>query len=376
MPSKVKQFKRAVDTKYIIPLFFIINMDGFEPEIRRITEGIKEAENKRRRIAGFLRSENSKLKLFQTCTFPGLKNGKTVAIDGGLVKKSFHGIDCMLVRAVGVCFWYEDGKVKGVEYFPSKSPAPKPYLEESFSDIDWAYFTSVIRQKTEMEAAVECLKRFEPDVLLLDGPIVPHHSDRPGTSSRVFSYFQGLTELCRKLHAETEKRGVCFAGIVEDSRSNRFCGVIKDMLAGEKADFGDVLEKSKDTPFLSLLLEKNERSVAFPYSKNPLEHPVLKEFEYAGNFYSFYLRTAAYDRPVRVDFIRKDGIDLYADKLASLLLSISGQNPHYGFPAPLIEADNAAKLSEEEMDNFYYKLLRYIGDMPGFMKLRREERPF
>ena len=355
-------------------------MKGLETEIKKIAEKLMETEGKRRRVAELLKSMDAGVKLFHICGSHGLKNEKIAAIDGGLVKKSFHGIDSLLVRTACACFFYNNGKIRKVEYFPSKSPTPVPHIQESLSDIDWAYFTSVIRQKAEVETAIECLNRFEPDMLLMDGQIVPHHSEKPSASSPVFPAFQELVNSCKCLHRDVEKRGVLFAGIVEDSRSNRFCGIVRDVvvvLARDSAmENSDVLEKSRDTPFLSLLLDKNERTLVFSLAKNPAEHPVLKDFENANSFYSFYLRTAAFDRPVRVDFIKSGELGAYPDSLASLLLAISGQNPHYGFPSPLIEADNVAKLPEEEMENFYYRLLRHIGNTPSIMRLRREERPF
>ena len=64
------------------------------------------------------------------------------------------------------------------------------------------------------------------------------------------------------------------------------------------------------------------------------------------------------------------------DRLASVLLSISGQHSSYGFPSVLIEADAIARMSEQEVDNFYSHILTYAGNIPSVMKLRREQRPF
>jgi len=68
--------------------------------------------------------------------------------------------------------------------------------------------------------------------------------------------------------------------------------------------------------------------------------------------------------------------DLIENQIASILLAISGQHSSYGLPAPIIEADNVAKLSDNEMENFYFQILAFAGNLPSIMQLRRETRPF
>ena len=143
-------------------------------------------------------------------------------------------------------------------------------------------------------------------------------------------------------------------------------------------DMSQLLEKTRDTNLLYWMLDKGQRSRIFPYSEKPEEHPVLREFgDLAGRVNSFYLKTAEYDRPFRVDMLA-GGNDIIgeADHLASVLLSISGHHSGYGLPAPLIEADNVAKLSDSEVENFYSHILSFAGNIPSVMRLRRDQRPF
>jgi len=53
---------------------------------------------------------------------------KIAGIDGGVVKKSLHGVDLRLSRAVGVVFSYSKNKLEKVEYHPSPFPTPIPNL--------------------------------------------------------------------------------------------------------------------------------------------------------------------------------------------------------------------------------------------------------
>ena len=149
-------------------------MDNIMSRVRDIADRINSSEDKRKRLAGLLKNANPGIGLISRLEPDPLKDLKVVGVDGGIAKKSLHGFDCMLVRAVGACFHYKDGRVKGVEYLPSRIPDPHPEIIEALSDLDWTYFTSISRMRTEVRTAVECIDRFRPDVLLMDGSIVPH----------------------------------------------------------------------------------------------------------------------------------------------------------------------------------------------------------
>jgi hypothetical protein len=64
-----------------------------------------------------------------------------------------------------------------------------------------------------------------------------------------------------------------------------------------------------------------------------------------------------------------------ANKIAALVLA-TVCNSSYGFPAPLIEADIRAKLTEDEAGGIYEQITDSVGAMSGLIKLRREQRPF
>lgn len=344
-------------------------------KIREIAQRITSTENRRSELAGLLRNLPEK-GLFSRINPDPLDDIKIAGVDGGLAKKSLQGFDCMLVRSVGVCFHYQNGKVNGVEYFPSRIPVPRAEIAEAFSDMDWAYFTSIARQESEVKTARQCMETFRPDVLLMHGPIIPYYSDRPSSSSGVYNHYQGLIKECKELYKEAQQAGVILAGVVEDPRSTVFCKYIRDVLPGHntKPELAELLDKTRDTNLLSLALQKGEMSRLFRYSERPEEHPILRDLgDYGGMVHTFYLKTARWDRPVRVDLLRCETDEA---RLASVLLAISGQHPGYGLPAPLIEADNAARLSDSEIENFHSQILSLTGNTPGMMKMRREQRPF
>lgn len=346
------------------------------PRVKEIAKKIGSAEEERKRLAGFLRNSDPKLGLIRKIEPDDLNDVKIVGVDGGIAKKSLHGFDCMLVRAAGACFHYIDGKIKGVEYLPSRFPTPRPEIVEALSDTDWSYYTSICRQKVELKVAMDCIDKFRPDILLMDGSIVPHQSDRPSSSSDAMESYNEMISDYRNLYSKARESGVALLGIIEDSRGNSFCRIIKNEvipnISHNMPDAGDLLDKTRDTSLLYWVLEKGEKSKTFPYSRKPEEHPILKEFGNTGKDVStFYLKTAKYDRPIKVDFLGRED----EDRLASVLLAVSGHHSGYGLPAPLIEADNVAKLSENEVNNFYSHILSFAGT-PGLMELRRDQRPF
>lgn len=358
-------------------------MERIIPKIKEIAERISSDEEKRRLLAEALKKSKVH-EISQRIEPDPLNDVKVVGVDGGIVKKSLHGFDCMLARAAGVCFHYKDGKIAKVDYLPSRVPTPKPDVVEALSDLDWSLFTSISRQREEIRMAMDCIDKFEPDMLLMDGSIVPHYTDRPSKSSEMYENYRKLIEDCKSLYNKAMKSNVALLGVIEDSRGDSFCKMMKDeMIQDMKSDgissdeMERIIQKTRDTNLLFWVLEKGEKSKTFPYSSKPEEHPVLRDLEELGSHvFSFYLKTAKFDRPIRVDFLRQREKESEEDCLASVLLAISGQHPEYGLPAPLIEADNVAKMSEDEINNFYSHILSFTSNSPGLMRLRRDQRPF
>lgn len=358
-------------------------MERLIPRIREIAENIYKTESKRKTLASFLKDVGEETDILSRLEPSPMENLIVSGVDGGIAKKSLHGFDCILVRAAAVCFHYRKGKIEKVNYFPSRIPAPQADVLEALSDLDWAHFSSIVRQRVEVITAFESLEKFKPDILLMDGSIVPHYSDRPARTSSVFQNYSMMIEEFKRLFNECIKKGIVLAGVIEDSRGTSYCEMInKEILSRvdhpSTGEMGELLQRTRDTNLLYWVLEKGQRSRVFPYSGKPEEHPVLRDFSgLGGKINSFYLKTAKHDRPVRVDMLTK-GSDVIgeADDLGSILLAISGHHSGYGLPAPLIEADNVAKLSDNEVENFYSHILSFAGNIPSVMRLRRDQRPF
>jgi len=367
-------------------------METFQKRLDEIVDKVSYLESRRIKIGKFLKEINdsfkigpneeiSDAKIINKIDLRKFKQMSILGIDGGIVKHSYHGLDLMLMRSVGVNFNYSDGKLKKVEYYPSSNPLPNPrIILDSFSDIELNSCINFERQIMEVLTAIEAMEKFKPDIALLDGSIIPHYVPRPDNPILKESY-NNLIETYKSLFDCSRRKKIILAGIIEDSRGVKFCDILNRRIVSQVKseivrELKLILGKTKDSNLLYYALEKGERTCIFNYSQNPKVHPVLKEFESMNNsFYSFYLKTVEFDRPLRIDFVCFKNVSDVVDRLSSVLMQTSGHSG-YGLPSVLIEADQRAKLSEKDLDMFYSDLINRVGNVSTLFKMRREMRPF
>jgi len=288
--------------------------------------------------------------------------GVIAGIDGGIVKKSFHGIDLILLRAVGVVYFYHADRLVGVQYFPNAITEPDVRLiTKPYNEIELEMVANIERQIEEIETARKVAEKFNPDFILLDGSVLPHyvHVEK---NSILYGKYKEMVQSYKRLYREVERRNVTLVGVVEDSRGTRFCEIVGKEFGGIKKA---ILERSRDTNLLEYMLKKGERTIVFSYSDAPIrEFPEQK-------FYTFYLRTGEFDQPVRVDFLDESK----AEEIASVLWSLTTTDV-YSIPSVLIEADQRAKLSEADLVTFYNDLVDKLGELSGLREKRRNRRLF
>ena len=367
-------------------------MQVFQKKLDEIIDEISYLETRRIKIGQFLKEINDSFRIGPNEEIPekkiinrvsswNFKDIKVLGVDGGIVKHSYHGLDLMLMRAVGVNFIYSKEKLKNVEYYPSSNPAPNPrIIFDSFSDIELNSCYNFERQIMEIETMIESIKKFNPDFAFLDGSVIPHYIAKPDNPV-LKDYYDSLIEAYKAMFETANRKDTILAGIIEDSRGVKFCDILKRRVLSQiKLDLVKelklILEKTKDSNLLYYVLERGERTCVFNYSQNPKFHPILREFKEIKNFlWSFYVKTVNFDRPLRVDFIGSENMIEKADKISSILIQTSGHSS-YGFPAVLIEADQRARLSEKDLDMFYSELINRIGNISTLFKMRRETRPF
>lgn len=354
-------------------------MERILAEIDDIADRIGNFEDRRKEISLKIKDKlkGKKLgvgeKLTNDIEEIGLENHKIAGIDGGLVKKSYQGLDMTLVRAVSAIFSYKNNSLEDVNYIPGVSPTPQLKIFDNLeSKTNFSKAANLERLFKETKIILETLKK-NCDLVLADGSILPHPSDVPEKNSPVFSQFRDLVSRYGELYdVATETQ---FAGVCEDSRARKLVGILRDEISIE----GDkkIIEKSRDINILNYILNKGERSFVFKYSKNPEQNPVLKNLGNKGNnIYSFYIKNTQYDVPVRVDFYTEGDPMKKADKLASMVYNISSDNEEYGLPTVLIEADRRAKIGKDELDMIHKSIRDRCGDLPNLRDLNRRNRPF
>ncbi len=350
--------------------------------INEIAEKIKRIESNREKLGNFLKEIKYDVDISggdvieKRISYPIKENKNTVkvcAVDGGISQSSYHGLDIILVRAVAVIAEYSD-KLENITYYPDAFPSPDiEIVSDPFSDEEFVLKTSLVRQKKEVETAIEAAKKFSPDLILLDGSIVPHPSIKPSKNSKTYQNYLQLIEKFKELYSLPYP----LVGTSEDSRGRKFCNIVSEKILSKIdspiiPELKKILSGTRDTNLLFHVLEPGERTCVFRYGETVVTEDLG---EHSRNIYSFYMRPAEFDRPIRVDFYAKKDPVEEANNIASIISSLYCHSS-YGYPAPLVEADLRAKLKENDVEMVHGQLIDKIGLIPSLFKLRRESRPF
>ncbi|MEM5808300.1 MAG: DNA double-strand break repair nuclease NurA [Candidatus Aenigmatarchaeota archaeon] len=353
---------------------------------------ISNLENQRKNVGNFLRDSNSltdlevtdeilENKIIVQVPELNLENLKVAGIDGGLLKKSFHGIDLMLLKSIGVIFSYQNGKLSNTEYYPDAISTPEPkVIMDPFNDLEFEINSHIERQIKEVLTATEVVDKFEPDILFMHGSVIPHYTFVPEKGSLLHENYKRMILAYTDLFEAVKLKKTILAGVIEDSRGVRFCEILNNIFLTQfnpnlPPEMKIVLTRTKDSNLLSYILQKGERSFVFPYSSKASQHPILREFEVKDKIFTFYLRTVEFDRPIRIDFLGDKGVIDKANFISSILLKLVGHS-NYGIPSVLIEADQRAKLQEQELEMFYNDIVNKTGNISSLFEQRRNQRPF
>ncbi|MDY6773633.1 MAG: DNA double-strand break repair nuclease NurA [Candidatus Nanohaloarchaea archaeon] len=342
-------------------------------DIDSVVEEIRQREEKWMEEAENLREE---LKEGEADTGPfireieeaGIEDIDVAAVDGGLARKEFHGADIYLRRAVAAVFGYTGGALDSSEYLPGKNPSPETeYVTGNMDRKEADRLASLLRLEAEISVAEEAAG--SADLLLLDGSLVPQPGDRPAVDSDLFERYEELVARYRELYSGAEERGVELAGVVEDARSSRMCEALED-----RGYESERLENGRDSALLQHLLDPGQRTASVPYTESST--PVLDDLGVDQSLHVFYLRTVEKDRPVRVEFLSQEEPEKEADRIAGKILALCGSGSSYGIPPVLIEADQRASLSTEEVELLTKRVEAKLAHLTGGEGLRRDRRPF
>ena len=308
-------------------------------------------------------------------------------VDSGFVSKRLSFIDLVLVKTTGVIFKYYNGETPKATYYPAPFAFPEPtLLRQGLEKDEESQSVSLIRLKEEVNCASEVIKKYKPEFLFIDGSIVPQYQDKPRKESELNSDYHSIITLFQKLYKTAEENSCTLIACVEDSRGTRFSQLLEEEILPKHPQIkskinSQTLKSSFDASLLDYYLRTGERTFAFPYTKSSDEHAILKDYsaEWSKSIFVFYLKPTEFDKPLRVEFLCKSAktnpssLKECADKIASVVYTLSSLHKEYSFPSILIEADLRAGLSEQEISVVYDRLVDRLGSK---IRMRRNARPF
>ncbi len=310
---------------------------------------------------------------------------KFAGVDGGVIHKTLNFFDIALIRAVGVLFYHSKDSKPKVRYFPDKNPFPDILTSiEPLSNNEVETLVSLWRMQKEIKCGIDLVEQDMPDIIILDGSVLPVLDEKQlygnpfllSEARRVKALYRRLYSLCRKNH-------ILLCGVVKDSRSailTRKLSLILPHLSKRpefsellKIDYRPIIKQLRDTDLLFYVLDKNERTFEMFLSNFNTEKTDLSDFD----IHFFYLKTAEFDTPLRVEFpILFSSSEKLAQRISSLICSISAYNPEYGLPSVIIEADFRAKLKESDADILIDEIAARIGYSSFSLQKRRTRGPW
>jgi len=311
---------------------------------------------------------------------------RVCGVDGGLLKKSLRGLELVITRAVAAIFEYSPSGRVSAKYFPRRG-AP-PLIKADLRPLSWReadISASLERLEAELQLAIRVQDHHPVDLLLLDGSLLPQLGDRPPSLSLLRSKYQEVRSLYAELYRKADETGTLLAGIVKDSRSSRFVNLLGMLLPHLirrhpqlspllEIDYRSILRMSRDTDLFYRILEVGERSCLFHCSESSSNN---EERNTSGNVVCFYLRTAKYDYPLRVEvYTGEHEPQTIVKKVSAILLPLSSSNDEFALPSVLIDADSQARMIERDLEFLYSQIIRRIGLPGSLMRLRRDRMPF
>ncbi len=360
-----------------------------EQDINNVVEQMVNTYNKNQVFISRLRTiniseinnpYNSEEKLIENISFDRNFSLKAAGVDSGFVSKQLNFANITIIKEAGVFFDYQEGQLKNYKYFPNMYNLPKPYLSSSSLELEEIMWnTSISRLEKELEISSLILGQQESnlELFLFDGSIIPQYINKPTTDCPQKKKYEHLISKFLSVYKEAREKKIFLAGTIEDCRANRLFSILKDEIFNDQnLDF-----ELFDAFVVFSLLEKNQRTGIFKYSKDPKNHPILSDFpeEIRDNLYCCYLKLSDNDYPLRLEFVYYKDFNLslkeYTDKLIRMVSEISSFNQKYTYPSVLIEADIRSRLTLQEINLITNKILEKTKSY-GFRLPRRESRVF
>ncbi|MFH0970203.1 MAG: DNA double-strand break repair nuclease NurA [Candidatus Diapherotrites archaeon] len=360
---------------------------GFFQFLENVITHIRGVQEKQERIGNTIRKQakgeiphngNEPLFIENTLTHSiqkKMNDGKIAGVDSGFAGQSFYTMDIMMLRAAGACFTYENGVMTKAEYEPESFSLPQPIVNgQGLEREDFHKFVSLTRLQAETENAIQVIQKMKPDVCFMDGSLILHPADKPGSDSPLKKEYEKTISGFVELYKTALQKKCMLIGAIEDSRSTRLSEWIqKNMTLPQELQN----EKMHDIPLLDKVLQPGERSMIFPIAEKNEKHPILSDFptEWREKLFACYVKPSQWDYPLRIEFLSNGNTIEDGQRAAEIAHAQSNLHKDYAYPSILIEADMRAGLKPQEIELVSDKILSKIGRNTLRLK-RRDRRPF
>lgn len=326
-----------------------------------------------------------------------------VSVDGSSVIKKFMNVDFSFLKAIAVKYYFYKNQSSRIDYFPDISGfnnynVQGTYLNREENAVD----AKISMDMTFMEInllnkLIE--KKSDIDLIIIDGSVVIMPINLIfAKDSEISKKYDKLLKEYQKLYSNCNDRGIILIGSIKDTRTSALSNLIKNtiqMLKPNttkltefiKINYPQIIEYFSDLDLFNRVLKKSERSCIFNCKKDLdkiRDTGIKKEIPYyfPQSFYAFYLKTAIYDTPCRIEFFMNEKHSFKeasekADLISSILLPISSLNEFYGLPIPQIEAHKRAVFKPQEINLLFNNLSRTLSSYGvSLLEKRRTRRPF
>ncbi|MFX1314392.1 MAG: DNA double-strand break repair nuclease NurA [Promethearchaeota archaeon] len=326
-----------------------------------------------------------------------------VSVDGSSVIKKFMNVDFSFLKAIAVKYNFYRNHSAHIAYFPDIDGFNNYSVQGNYLNRDEATIEtklSIDMKFMEVNLLNNMIKKYtDLDLIIMDGSIVimPINllfSKDPDISKK----YDLLLKEYQDLYLNCKENGVILIGSIKDTRTSALTHLLSQsiqlLLPNNpklndfiKINYRDVINYFSDLDLFNRLLKKFERSCIFNCKREIdkiRDTGIKKEIPYYFplSFYAFYLKTALYDTPCRIEFFmdEKDSFKRASEKadlISSIILPISSLNEHYGLPIPQIEAHRRAVFKKNEIDLLFNYLIRTLNKYGiSLIDKRRNRRPF
>ena len=327
-----------------------------------------------------------------------------VSVDGSSVVKNFVDVDFSFLKAIAVKYYFNENHRAQIEYYPDLSGFNNYSIQGNYVNKEERFVEAkVSMDMTFME--INLLNKMiqlhssEIDFIIIDGSIVPMPINLIFSKDPLISKkYDKLLKEYKNLYANCMNNNIFLIGSIKDTRTSALCHLIRDSIQLLKPNYSHLKEFTEinyrevmkyfcDLDLFNRLLDKCERSCIFRCKQeiDKIRDTGLKgeiPHYFPVDFYAFYLKTAKYDSPCRIEFFMDECHKLEeasdkAKKIASILLPMASLNEHYGLPIPQIEAHKRAVFNPQEINLLFNNLARTL-NIHGLRLLekRRNRRPF